>query len=173
MHSQDENPSPPVRTSKSLVVADRPASRRPAWCGLRARPGEVARARSFASSEVFGLPFDAYEIGLITSELVTNAVNAARALGAWPDRMSPISIRMIATDRYVHLAVTDPDHRPLAGADRGGRLAEYGRGLSIVDQLAAARWVTYDERSKTVHVLIAATGVILSPAELEKVGMPT
>ncbi|MEV5710538.1 ATP-binding protein [Actinoallomurus sp. NPDC052274] len=157
-----------------LAVTDRPfpTPRRPAWRDLRAQPSEVARARSFASSEVFGLPFDAYEIGLITSEIVTNAVNAARALCEWPDHMSPISIRMIVTDRYAHLAVTDPDHRPIAGVDQGGQLAEYGRGLSIVDQLAAVRWVTYDQRSKTVHVVVAANKVVLTDAELKRIGVP-
>jgi anti-sigma regulatory factor (Ser/Thr protein kinase) len=128
----------------------------------------VARARSFASSEVFGLPFDDYEISLITSEIVTNAVNAARAMREWPDRMSPISIRMTTTDRYVHLAVTDPDHRPIA-FDEGGQMSEHGRGLAIVDQLAAARWVTYAERSKTVHVVVAASGVTLTSAELQEI----
>ncbi|MCO5969203.1 ATP-binding protein [Actinoallomurus soli] len=156
------------------AVTDRtsPTPRRPAWRALRARPSEVARARSFASSEVFGLPFDAHEIGLITSEIVTNAVNAARALCEWPDHMSPIIIRMVVTDRYVHLAVTDPDHRPIAGLDQGGQLAEYGRGLSIVDQLAAARWVTYDEQSKIVHVVVAADKVILTDTELMRIGVP-
>lgn len=155
------------------AVADRPSPtpRRPAWRGLRAQPSEVARARSFASSEVFGLPFDAYEIGLITSEIVTNAVNAARAMRAWPDTLSPVSIRMIVTSRYVHLAVIDPDHRPIS-ADEGGQLSEHGRGLSIVDQLAVARWVRYAERFKTVHVVVAATGVILTDVELQRIGVP-
>ncbi|MCO5968823.1 ATP-binding protein [Actinoallomurus soli] len=151
------------------AVADRvgPRSRRPAWLALHARPAEAARARSFASAEVFGLPFDPYEIGLVTSEIVTNAIRAALALRPWPDDLWPIGVQMTTTHRYVYLAVTDPDGRRMAAPDDGGLLAEHGRGLSIVDHLAAARWVTYAEHGKTVHVVITASEVTLTPTELQ------
>jgi DNA mismatch repair ATPase MutL len=68
--------------------------------------------------------------------------------------------------RFAHLAVTDPDHRPMPAPDQGGLLAEHGRGLTIVDQHAADRWVTYAEHSKTVHVIIPASDITLTGAEL-------
>ncbi|MCO6007527.1 hypothetical protein NE236_21340 [Actinoallomurus purpureus] len=56
--------------------------------------------------------------------------------------------------------------------DKGGQLAEHGRGMSIVDHLAVARWVTYVEHAKTVHVVIAAPDVTLTAAELAQIGVP-
>lgn len=157
----------------AIVGAASPiAPPRPSWLALRARPEYVAKARSFASTAVFGYPFDAYEIGLIASEVVTNAIRAASALRTWPDDVWPIGMEMAVTARVAHLAVTDPDHRPMPASDEGGQLAENGRGLSIVDHLAAARWVSYVERGKTVHVLIAAPGVELTTAELAEIKRP-
>jgi anti-sigma regulatory factor (Ser/Thr protein kinase) len=132
-------------------------------------PECVARARSFASTAVFGYPFDAYEIGLVASEIATNAIRAAGALRTWPDDLWPIGMEMTVTARWTHLAVTDPDHRPMPASNEGGQLAENGRGLSIVDHLAAARWVSYVERGKTVHVVITAPGVELTAAELAEI----
>lgn len=163
-------------TPDPAVVADRAtsptASVRPSWLALRARPECAAKARRFAATAVFGYPFDAYEISLVTSELVTNAILTAASLRQWPDDTYPIGVEILATARYVHLAVTDPDHRPIHGADRGGLLAEGGRGMAIVDQHATARWVTYAEHDKTVHVVIPAVGVELTPAELAAIGVP-
>ncbi|MEV5705643.1 ATP-binding protein [Actinoallomurus sp. NPDC052274] len=147
--------------------ADPPiAASRPSWLALRARPEYASKARAFASTAVFGYPFDAYEIALIVSALVTNAIRAAMALRTWPDDSYPIGVELLATTRYVHLAVTDPDHRPMPAPDQGGLLAEHGRGLTIVDQHAADRWVTYAKHGKTVHVVIPAEGVTLTAAEL-------
>ncbi|MCO5996527.1 ATP-binding protein [Actinoallomurus rhizosphaericola] len=86
--------------------------------------------------------------------------------------MHPIRVSIKVTGRYVHLAVTDPDHRPIAGRDQGGQLVEHGRGLAIVDQGAVARWVTYAEHGKTVHVIIVAPGVTLTAEEIAQIGAP-
>ncbi|GAA4609093.1 hypothetical protein GCM10023195_36320 [Actinoallomurus liliacearum] len=153
----------------TVTAASPIAPPRPSWLALRARPECVAKARSFASTAVFGHPFDAYEIGLIASEIVTNAIRAACALRTWPDDLWPIGVEMTVTARWAHLAVTDPDHRPMPGSDEGGQLAENGRGLSIVDHLATSRWVTYVERGKTVHVVVAAPGIELTTAELAEI----
>jgi hypothetical protein len=120
----------------------------------------------FVGAAVFGLPYAVDEIELIASEVVTNAITAVRTLGALPPDTWPIGVDMTATDRYVHLAVSDIDHRPIAARDAGGLLAEHGRGLSIIDHLAVARWIVYAEHGKTVHVVVAASGVTLTPAEL-------
>lgn len=139
---------------------------RPSWRALRARPESVRQAREFASTAVFGLAYDPYEVALVASEVVTNAVRAACALRAWPDDTWPIGVEMTATARYAHLVVTDPDHRPLGGVDESGPIAERGRGLTIVDRLAAARWVAYFEHRKAVHVVLAASDVTLTIDEL-------
>ncbi|MEV0403292.1 ATP-binding protein [Actinoallomurus sp. NPDC050550] len=146
---------------------------RPSWVALRARPEYAAKAREFAVASVFGLSFDAYEVGLVTSEIVTNAIVATAALGGWPDDAWPLRLEVAACDRWVRIAVTDPDHRPLPASNAGGQLIENGRGLSIVDQLVTVRWVTYAERAKTVHVVLAAPGVTLTTVELRELGAPT
>ncbi|GAA4625493.1 hypothetical protein GCM10023196_029870 [Actinoallomurus vinaceus] len=156
------------------AIADRiglpPSS---SWLALRARPEYAGKARRFASTAVFGYPHDPYDIGLIASELVTNAIVATAALRSWPDEVHPIRVELKVTERYVYLAVTDPDHRPMPGSDRGGQLAEHGRGLTIVDQGAAARWVTYTEHGKTVHVIIVAPEITLTADEAAQIGAPT
>lgn len=139
---------------------------------MRALPEYARKAREFARTAVFGFPHDPYDIALITSEVVTNAIVATAKLRDWPHDLYPIGVALAVTDRYVHLAVTDPDHRPLPASDEGGQLAERGRGLGIVDQGAIARWVTYTEHGKTVHVVVAALDVTLTAAELEQIGVP-
>ena len=142
------------------------------FLALRDRPDAIRRVRVFAGTAVFGLPHAADEIELVAAELVTNAIRATRRLGRIRDDLWPIGVELTVTARYVHLAVSDPDHRPLAGVDRGGRLAEAGRGLGIVDWYAATRWVRYRERGKTVHVVVAARDVTLGPRELAAIGAP-
>ncbi|MCO6007236.1 ATP-binding protein [Actinoallomurus purpureus] len=169
------------------VVVDRAASPtvlwpaiagpyRPSWIALRAEPESVARARCFAGDVVSGHTLDvdhAYLIRLVVSELATNAVNAARALRDWPYDALPLRLDVAACNRWTFLAVTDPDHRPLPASDKGGQLADHGRGLAIVDHVAAARWVTYAEHGKTVHVIVAAPDAELTAAELQQIGVPT
>lgn len=146
--------------------------RRPSWVALRAEPAAVARGRRFAGDVISGHTLDAdhaYTVRLLVSELLTNAVNAARALREWSYDAWPLRLDVAACSRCAYLAVTDPDHRPLPASDEGGQLVEHGRGLGIVDHIAAARWVTYTEHGKTVHVVVAAPDVTLTPEELERI----
>ncbi|GAB3967505.1 hypothetical protein GCM10029978_034950 [Actinoallomurus acanthiterrae] len=103
---------------------------------------------------------------------MTNAVNATAALRVWPDGAWPLRLDVVACNQWTHIAVTDPDHRPLPASDKGGQLAEHGRGLSIVDQVAVARWVVYRERAKVMNVVIAAPGIELTAAELAALEAP-
>lgn len=149
-----------------------PIIARPSHLFLRDRPDAIHRTRAFAGAAVFGLSYAVDEIELIAVELVTNAIRATRLLGPIPEDLWPIGVEIAATARYVHVAVSDLDHRPIGGTDRGGQLAETGRGLGIVDYVAATRWVHYREHGKTVHVVVAAPGVTLTPAELAAIGAP-
>ncbi|MEV5750039.1 ATP-binding protein [Actinoallomurus sp. NPDC052308] len=157
------------------AVADRPPSRtaaEPGFLPLQARPEVVRQARRFAAEAVSGHPYDPYDVALLASELATNAVRAATALHPWPDDIWPIGVEVTVTDRYVHLAVSDPDPEPLSARQMGGLLAENGRGLVIIDQHALAWWPTYTEHGKTVHVIVPASGVILTAAELAEIREP-
>ena len=159
----------------AAAVADRatsPTLPRPKWLALRDRPDAIHRLRVFVGAAVFGLPYAADEIELIAVELVTNALqHVVRKLKLAPD-LWPIGVELTATSRYVHVAVSDPDHRPMPAADAGGQLAEHGRGIGIVDQLVAGRWTVYAEHGKTVHVVVAAPEVELTADELEQIGAP-
>ncbi|MEV0401731.1 ATP-binding protein [Actinoallomurus sp. NPDC050550] len=100
-------------------------------------------------------------IGLVTSELVTNAPRAARRLvddglvPAWTHPERPVRIGVLATTRWMRLSVTDPDPRPIDPQ----AVPNNGWGLGIVDTLSAARWTTYDADSKTVHVIVPSPEV--------------
>ncbi|MCO6007077.1 ATP-binding protein [Actinoallomurus purpureus] len=165
-------PASPV-TSDPVRPADHATA---SWLAVRALPEYASKARRFAASTVDGTPHDPYDIGLLTSEVVTNAIAATAALGPWPYDLYPIGVDLAVTDRYVHLTVTDPDRSPLPAFDPKRLPAEeddeHGRGLFIADRHAAARWVTYAETGKTVHVVVAAPGVTLTAAELEEIGAP-
>ncbi|MEV0401823.1 ATP-binding protein [Actinoallomurus sp. NPDC050550] len=65
------------------------------------------------------------------------------------------------------MSVVDPDPRPLRPVDPNDALAESGRGLHIVDVLSALCWVAYDREGKTIHAVLAAPGVELTPVERE------
>ncbi|MEV0407694.1 ATP-binding protein [Actinoallomurus sp. NPDC050550] len=159
-------------TPDHAVITDHSPSPPSSWLPVRALPEYAREAREFATNTVAGFPHDSYEVALITSEIVTNAIVAAEAFGPWPDEAYPIGVDLVVTCRYVHLAVTDPDFRPMAASDQGGQFAEHGRGLHIVDEEAAVRWVVYEQHSKTVHVVMAAPGVTLTPAELKQIRRP-
>jgi hypothetical protein len=172
-------PDPAVNdraTSPTVVWPAIPGPHRPSWIVLRAERESVARARHFVGEVMSGHTLDAdhaYLVRLIVSELATNAVNAACALREWPYDAWPLRLDIAACNRWTLLAITDPDHRPLPASDRGGRLADHGRGLAIVDHVVAARWVTYAEFGKTVQVLITAPDAELTAAELQQIGVPT
>ncbi|MEV5710564.1 ATP-binding protein [Actinoallomurus sp. NPDC052274] len=139
----------------------------PVRLSLHVRRDAVRQARRFVADAVAGHPYDSYEVALLASELTTNAIRAAEAMHpSCPEDIRPISVELTVTDRYAHLAVSDPGTEPLPAQQHGGLLAERGRGLAIVDQHAAARWVTCTDHGKTVHALITAPGVILTAAEL-------
>lgn len=69
-------------------------------------------------------------------------------------------------ERYAHIQVTDPDRGPIASTMTGRRPGEGGWGLGIVDGLSAARWTTYGDDAKTVHVIVPAPGIEPTSAEL-------
>ncbi|MCO5993238.1 ATP-binding protein [Actinoallomurus rhizosphaericola] len=148
------------------VLASAPAVVRPSWIALGVSRTSVAKARRFAAEVIRDHvtdPDHADSIVLVVSELVTNARRAATEVRRWEPHDLPLRFGLLATDRYVHLYVTDPDPRPF----QPNPAPTNGWGLGIVDTYAAARWVTYTDTDKTVHVLITAPGVTLLPGEVD------
>ncbi|GAB3960421.1 hypothetical protein GCM10029978_009640 [Actinoallomurus acanthiterrae] len=141
---------------------------RPDWLALHVHDASAPIARRFAEAVAVEHGADRDAIGLVTSELVTNALRAARRLvddglvPAWTHPERPVRIGVLATARWMRLSVTDPDPRPIDPQ----AVPNNGWGLGIIDTLSAARWTTYDAGGKTVHVVVPSPGVELTAAEL-------
>lgn len=162
------------------------------WMQAQATPETTADARQHAKSALSAiLPemeparvrdyLDAVQT--VVSEVVTNAVAAARDIGVpaedvYPD---PIRLGLDVGHRYVHAVCVDPDihGKPLPTDGDGppltadgeidiASLAVGGRGLLIVEAIAAAWWVECDGDSKAVHVIVPAPGVTLTAGELAR-----
>lgn len=97
----------------------------------------MALARRFARDITSGHPGDHHDDILVVSELVTNAIRAARTLRAWRPKDLPVRLGICATDRLTRIIVEDPD--PVMREPRSGD--ECGRGLIIVAALAEHLWI--------------------------------
>ena len=93
------------------------------------------------------------QVELVVSELLTNAVAAARSL-EWA---SAVRLWLLADTAWILVAVWDANPRLPVRADPG-ELAESGRGLQLVEAIAS-RWdacATRQPGGKIVRALIAA-----------------
>ena len=152
----------------------------PSWLALRVHGASVAAGRRFAEDVVSAQvadPDHAHTIVLVVSELLTNALRAARTMVAdglvagWRHQDRPLRLGVTATGRWTHVRVADPDPRPFPEPRDGEPLAETGRGLPIVDALAVARWVRYRRDGKTVHAVVAAPGLKLTETDVATIRM--
>jgi anti-sigma regulatory factor (Ser/Thr protein kinase) len=102
-----------------------------------AHPASVRRARHVVAEALpYGLrPELAADLGLLTSELVTNAIH----YGAHPEEDDLVEVVLWPADGHYWLAVSDPGAgtRTPAVAHPGAD-CESGRGLILVDHLATA-----------------------------------
>jgi anti-sigma regulatory factor (Ser/Thr protein kinase) len=129
-------------TSDPLAVLHNRAARGelggPRWLKLRAEPRVVQSARLYVASMLppDADPEHAEDVALATSELVTNALNATLAFAdrmgiTWGYQATPVHVRVLATDRLVHLYARDPD--PMMPPPRKHDLMDdSGRGLDIL-----------------------------------------
>ena len=150
------------------AVVSAPTVVRPSWIALSVSRTSVAKARRFAGDVIRDHvtdPGHADDIVLVVSELVTNGRRAATEVRRRQPDDLPLRFGILATDRYVHVHVTDPDPRPI----QANPAPANGWGLGIVDTYAVARWVGHTATDKTVHALIAAPGITLTRAEVEKI----
>ncbi|WP_086726077.1 ATP-binding protein [Streptomyces carpinensis] len=106
------------------------------------RPDSVPAARRFVRNTLAGTPPDVVdEAELLVSELVTNAVLHAH---------TEVEVRAWARTGRVHVRVRDREpHRTVAPHSRGLE-AGTGRGLQLVEDLAAGYGVECDSCGKTV-----------------------
>lgn len=158
-----EHPAPTDRIPPPAI----PGRPEPSWLALRLDAASVAIGRRFARDAVSERRDDehTYTITLLVSELLTNALRAAAAVGRWETYDRPVKLGVLSTERWVRLSVTDPDPNPIDPHAR----PQNGYGLGIVNSLAALPfWVTYAADGKTVHVAVAAPGITLTPVELDE-----
>jgi hypothetical protein len=170
MSINGRNGSPPLSSDRLAVATepvrstspDRPV--RPQWLSLPAVPESVRQARRFAvdtlSEVVEGDPGHVDDVVLVVSELITNAVR--EVAGVDPD--ASVRLGIAALPRWTHLYAVDgapalprqAPHEPLAGS---------GRGIPIINSLAAMTWLEQGEHDKTIHVVLARAGITLTPRE--------
>lgn len=84
-----------------------------------------------------GLPEDVTDTAvMVVSELVTNAVAAARRL----DRLSTVGLSLRLFPGYLLAEVVDSSPQAPCLVEEADVLSEHGRGLQLVDALTDGRW---------------------------------
>lgn len=161
-----------VTPDPSVVELEPLFSHRVPTIRLRVLDTEVATARHTLTQMLGGLVPNDHLGDLVscTSELVTNAIHAATAyamLGgwAWTHYDEPIHVGVVCTARWTRLDVRDPDPAMPMPEPRG-LLDVDGKGLLIVNALAARLWWSPEGPGKAVHAVIAMPLVELTDAEL-------
>lgn len=140
----------------------------PRWRSLLAVPESVAQARRFTEGVLSEVgETDADHVGdvvLVVSELVTNAVREVARLNRAQAGVRPVHLGVAVRPRWTHVSAVDtaPD---LPRETERGPLPVSGRGIPIIRHLAAMTWVERARKSKTIHVVVARTGVELTPEE--------
>lgn len=135
----------------------------PRWLSLRATPESVRQARGFALDVLEEVaeadPDHVDDVVLVVSELTTNAIREVARIGG-----ESVRLGVTAGPRWTHLYAVDsaptlPEHADL------GLLAGSGRGVPIINALAAMTWIDQGEHGKTIHVVLTRTGVTLTSQE--------
>jgi hypothetical protein len=142
---------------------------------LRVLNSEVAEARRFLPCVLGGLVPAGHlgDLEMCVSELVTNALRAALAHVevhgfGWSYSDTPIHLSAATAERWSRLSVRDPNPA-MPETVPGGLLDEGGRGLIIVDAIAACRWHTTTAHDKTVHAIVPMPLVKLTAAEIAEI----
>lgn len=131
----------------SVLAPNRPAPRlaqappvRRHHAVLPANPRAVAGARRLVRTaiRIWGIPVDAETAALLVSELVTNAVTHDRG----EPGTAPVSLTIAGDDDHLRVDVHDTSLALPVIDEVPAAHAEHGRGLLLVDTLAAT-WGCY------------------------------
>jgi anti-sigma regulatory factor (Ser/Thr protein kinase) len=128
----------------------------PALWRFPAHPASVRQARcAVAEALPYGLrPHLVDDLGLLTSELVTNAIR----YGTRPEDENLVELVLWPADGHYWLAVSDPGTSRGAGGARTPQVecpdaeSETGRGLILVDHLATA-WAVRPRLTRGTSVI--------------------
>lgn len=140
----------------------------PRWRSWPAVPESVRLARRFVGSVLAEVAeSDADHVGdvvLVASELVTNSVNAVRE-ETEPDtakaQAARVHLGIAVASGWTHLYAVDTSPA-LPRKVVGDPLARSGRGIPIINNLAAMTWIELNQNGKTIHVIVTRTGVELT-----------
>lgn len=135
-----------LATAAASAASDEPGLERRARASLSlaARADRVTLARSFIEEVLGGRHPCAETAVLLASELVTNSIrhSGSRLLG------ETITITVIVVDNVVRIEVTDCSGSSVPQVRAGGKMAEGGRGLQLVEALAA-NWGYWRDDGRT------------------------
>jgi anti-sigma regulatory factor (Ser/Thr protein kinase) len=163
------------KKSKSAATLTSPTGRpvitsgAPSWLVLEPDPVSAKTARVFARTELAGDPRGFVDdVEMVVDELTANVVVHASKGHVVPPGVSPlIHLSLQVERRWVLIGVRDPwpgiplPHEP-------GETQESGRGLMIVEALAAGCWVEVRDDDKTVYALVLRPGKRLRAGELDR-----
>jgi hypothetical protein len=114
------------------------------------QPGTLREARQAVSAACasWGVPAAALEAELVVGELVTNVIEHAR---------TPFDVTIAYRMPYIHLAIRDGCPRPPRRTGPDTAVSAHGRGLLVVDDIAAAWGSVPSGTGKVVWATIRAT----------------
>lgn len=124
----------PVWLPYAVVTPEPTMTERVRGLGADRQSARLARDFTLSALHDWGLEGLAFDIELVVSELVTNALRHAvpHLASSWP-----IRLRLLHHAAHVVCAVYDPSDRPPIITEED-EFAESGRGLHLVEALATA-----------------------------------
>jgi Histidine kinase-like ATPase domain len=150
----------------------RPHDPRLHWIQIMPMSSAVAEARNLVRELLAAADSDhIYNVQLVTSELVTNAIRLVQTLVAPPCSVDPAILLAIETHtRWTHLRVRDPYPKSLPMKRRPDASEESGRGVLISEVVADYVWVEVSTMDKVVHAVLTKPGVTLSQSDVASFG---
>ncbi|MFF2652426.1 ATP-binding protein [Streptomyces sp. NPDC058045] len=123
---------------RGLPPIDPSAVSRSASCALSARYEAVREARKFSGGTLdeWGLADHCDDIGLVVSELVTNALRHALPSDVPRPAAPPVRLHLLHWASRLVCAVRDPSTDSPIACEVDDFAAESGRGLFLVDSLS-------------------------------------
>jgi hypothetical protein len=139
---------------------------------LRVQDDQVSHARKTTTRMLVGLVPATHldDLELCVSELVTNAIRAARDYAAldgftWHYSDTPVHLGIACGPRWTRLDVRDPDPVMPIPPQRG-LMDISGKGLKLVTDIAAVVWPDLAGDHKVMHAVIPMPKVELTAVEL-------